>query len=294
MKTDFLIVGHACIDYICNTQDNLESLVLENKSIEDILKIQDFRSYLGGPAGTISNNLSRFKRTIGIVTVLGNDQLSRDYQNFFQKINASVKLYTFDEPSSKCVIINKENEQRIEWFDFVSKHFPEVKPDKTFLKKFKYLILPICEPIVAKRFAEEFEGVVVYNPGQYLDYTPFNEMYFSDIIKKTDILSVNKKEGEIICKNLQLKNLKELFKSNKKLKMIIQTEGKDGSTIFTKNDEHKYRIDKNIKVIDPTGAGDVFLSTFLHYYTKNLHLNLAQKKAASEAAKIVTKEGGFL
>ena len=178
MKSDFLIVGHTCRDYICNIQDNRESLVLENMSLEDILKTQNFRTYLGGPAGIISNTLSRFKRKVGAITVLGNDVISKDYQNFFKKINADLKIYTFNEPSSKCVIINKGNEQKIKWFDFASRHFSEIKPDKSFLKKFKYLILPVCEPIIAERFAKKFEGIVIYNPGQYLDYNPFDEMYF--------------------------------------------------------------------------------------------------------------------
>lgn len=294
MKSDFLVVGHTCTDYIASTKNDLDNISLENKPLEEILKSQDFRTYLGGPVGLILNNLSRFKRKAGSVTVLGNDKISRDYQEFFKRINADVKLYTHNEPSSKCIIINNGNEQKIEWFDFASRHFPQIKPNRQFIKKFKYLILPVCEPIVAKRFAEEFGGIVVYNPGQYLDYLPFDKMYFSDIIKKTDILSVNKREGQTICKNLQLNNLENLFESNKKLKMIIRTEGEEGSTIFTRNNEYKYKIDEQIKVIDPTGAGDIFLSTFLHYYTKNFPIDIAQKKATLEAAKVITKEGGVL
>jgi len=293
MKQNFLIIAHTCRDYITSYETVLNNLNLENRNLKEILEEYSFKSYLGGPAGIISNNFSRFKRSTGIITVLGNDELNKEYKTFFKKINAYTKIYEYDEPSSKCIIINNKNEQKIEWFDYASKHFNNIKPEKTFLENFEYLILSVCEPIVAKRFSKKFKGKIVYNPGQYLDYLPFNKIYFNNIIKKTNILSVNKKENKKICENLKIKNLNSLFETNRKLEIIIQTYGENGSKILTRNKTYKNKLNKKIEVIDPTGAGDVFLSTFLHYYSQNFPINIAQEKASLEASEIIKKEGGL-
>jgi len=53
-------------------------------------------------------------------------------------------------------------------------------------------------------------------------------------------------------------------------------------------------IQKNLKIVDLTGAGDLFAAGFLHGYINNLSLEKSLQKGTEMSSKIIQKIGARL
>jgi len=91
-------------------------------------------------------------------------------------------------------------------------------------------------------------------------------------------------------------NSKELaeFKENA-YQFIVHTKSEDGSEVIENGKivAHAPAIKVN-KVIDATGAGDVFAGTFLYYYLSSSDLNKSLAQANLAASKVIQKIGARL
>ena len=113
---------------------------------------------------------------------------------------------------------------------------------------------------------------------------------FSKLLKNDlDLLIGNEREI------LELTNTKKLKKALRKLKqinkLIIITREKNGSLVIKGNYKKICKANKVKKIIDMTGAGDLFASGFLHEYLKNNNLENCLKRGSLLASKIIQKVG---
>ena len=76
--------------------------------------------------------------------------------------------------------------------------------------------------------------------------------------------------------------------------MIVITRGEKGSIAIQNDEVSKCDIQKNLKIIDLTGAGDLFAAGFLHGYINNLSLKESLEKGTEMSSKIIQKIGARL
>ena len=120
-----------------------------------------------------------------------------------------------------------------------------------------------------------------------------HKVNFLDLVKnKLDITFANEQE---ILSLINTKNFDEVISFGKNLgKMIIITRGDKGSIAINKNDVVQCDIKKNLKIVDLTGAGDLFAAGFLHGYINNLSLKESLEKGTEMSSKIIQKVGARL
>ena len=75
---------------------------------------------------------------------------------------------------------------------------------------------------------------------------------------------------------------------------MIITRGEKGSVVINKNDVFECGIKKNLKIVDLTGAGDLFAAGFLHGYINNFSLKESLQKGTEMSSKIIQKIGARL
>ena len=116
---------------------------------------------------------------------------------------------------------------------------------------------------------------------------------FLNLVKnKLDITFANEQE---ILSLINTKNFDEVIAFGKSLgKLIIITRGEKGSIAINKNDVFECGILKNLKIIDLTGAGDLFAAGFLHGYINNLPLKESLQKGTEMSSQIIQKIGARL
>ena len=94
---------------------------------------------------------------------------------------------------------------------------------------------------------------------------------------------------------INAKTFDEVISFGKNLgKLMIITRGEKGSIAINKNDVVQCDIKKNLKIVDLTGAGDLFAAGFLHGYINNLSLKESLEKGTGMSSKIIQKVGARL
>ena len=116
---------------------------------------------------------------------------------------------------------------------------------------------------------------------------------FLDLVKNSlDITFANEQE---ILSLINAKTFEEVISFGKSLKkLIVITRGEKGS-LAIKNDEIiEFGIQKNLNIVDLTGAGDLFAAGFLHGNLKNLNTSESLNKGREMSSKIIQQIGARL
>ena len=113
---------------------------------------------------------------------------------------------------------------------------------------------------------------------------------FLELVKnKLDITFANEQE---ITSLIDAKNFKEVISFSQQLrKLIIITRGEKGSIAIEENSVTECDVKKDLKIVDLTGAGDLFAAGFLHGYINNLSTKESLEKGTEMSAKIIQKIG---
>jgi fructokinase len=76
--------------------------------------------------------------------------------------------------------------------------------------------------------------------------------------------------------------------------LIVITRGENGATAIKGGEVVECEIKKNLKIVDLTGAGDLFAAGFLHGYVNNLSTKKSLEKGTEMSSKIIQQIGARL
>jgi fructokinase len=117
--------------------------------------------------------------------------------------------------------------------------------------------------------------------------------HFLNLVKNNlDIIFANEQE---ITSLIEAKNFDEVINFSKKLnKLIIVTRGEKGAIAVNGNEVVESNIQKNLKIVDLTGAGDLFAAGFLHGYINKLSTKECLEKGTEMSSKVIQQIGARL
>ena len=116
--------------------------------------------------------------------------------------------------------------------------------------------------------------------------------FFDLVNNKLDVTFANEQE---ILSLIKAKNFDEVISFGKQIgRLLVITRGEKGSVAIQKSDVVECPGKKNLKIVDLTGAGDLFASGFLHGYINKLSLKESLEKGTDMASKIIQKIGARL
>ena len=76
--------------------------------------------------------------------------------------------------------------------------------------------------------------------------------------------------------------------------MIVLTRGENGATAIKGNEVVECGIKHGLKIVDLTGAGDLFAARFLHGYVNNMSLKESLDKGTEMSSKVIQQIGARL
>ena len=117
--------------------------------------------------------------------------------------------------------------------------------------------------------------------------------HFLNLVKnKLDITFANEQE---IISLIDAKNFDEVISFSKNFKkLIVLTRGEKGSIAINSDEVVECDIRKNLKIVDLTGAGDLFAAGFLHGIVNNLSAKESLEKATEMSSKVIQQIGARL
>ena len=120
-----------------------------------------------------------------------------------------------------------------------------------------------------------------------------HKSHFLNLVKnKLDIVFANEQE---ITSLIEAKNFDEVVNFSKQLnKLVVVTRGEKGAVAINGEEIVESDIHKNLKIIDLTGAGDLFAAGFLHGYINKLPTKNCLEKGTEMSSKIIQRIGARL
>jgi fructokinase len=261
---------------------------------------------LGGAPFNCGAHLNRLGFKTTMISALGDDELGREALALVKKEHVSARfINTLSGVSTGFTNVVLENGKPSYEFnspcawDYIALT-PQLK--KEFLNSHWDVF---CFGSLAQRSEASRETLYSLlreiNAGiKYFDINLRKKFYSKQIIeqslKYTDILKMNDEELPVISNLLGITgsvpdiagNLTEKYK----LRGIIITAGKDGTTAYFNNQEYKV-LPGDVPIVDTVGAGDSFSAAFLASYISG-HSVADALEAGSTLADFVVSHSGAL
>ncbi len=303
-------IGNAIVDVICKVE---EKYLLDNKLRKGTMKLVDeveFKKLLSTlriestvSGGSIANSivgLSQLGNSVGFIGKISDDDLGQKYEDGLKKENVNYFYLKKKEvlPTGTCLIlITPDSERTMCTFLGTAGKINEKDVDTNSIKNSEITFLEGYlwdegEPKTAFDKAIENSNKVAMSLSD-LFCVERHKPHFLNLVKnKLDITFANEQE---ITSLINAKNFEEVISYAKQLeKIIIITRGEKGSIAIHKNDVTECDSNKDLKIVDLTGAGDLFAAGFLHGYIRNLATKESLMKGTELSSKIIQRLGARL
>ena len=303
-------IGNAIVDVICKVEDKY---LLDNKLTKSTMKLVDeveFKKLLSTlkiestvSGGSVANSivgLSQLGNNAGFIGKVSDDDLGQKYEDGLKKENVNYFYSKKKEvlPTGTCLIlITPDSERTMCTFLGTAGKINEGDVDINSIKNSEITFLEGYlwdegEPKSAFDKAIESSNKVAMSLSD-LFCVERHKPHFLNLVKnKLDITFANEQE---ITSLINAKNFEEVISYAKQLKkIIVVTRGEKGSIAIHNNDVTECDSKKDLKVVDLTGAGDLFAAGFLHGYIRNLGTKESLEKGTELSSKIIQRIGARL
>ena len=303
-------IGNAIVDVICKVEDSYLSnngltkstmrLVdeAEFKKLLSTLKIEDTVS--GGSVANSIVGLSQLGNDVGFIGKVSDDDLGQKYDDGLKKENVGYYYNKKKEdlPTGTCLIlITPDSERTMCTFLGTAGKINENDVDINAVKNSELIFLEGYlwdegEPKSAFDKAINNSNKVAMSLSD-LFCVERHKPNFLDLAKnKLDIIFANEQEFTSL---IDAKKFEDIISFGQQLeKIIIITRGDKGSIAIRKNEIIECDSKKNLKIVDLTGAGDLFAAGYLHGHINNLTIRESLEKGTEMSSRVIQQIGARL
>ena len=113
-----------------------------------------------------------------------------------------------------------------------------------------------------------------------------HKIHFLELVKnKLDITFANEQEMKSL---IQAKNFDEIVDFSKQInKLVVVTRGEKGAVAIQGEEVNENGVINNLKILDLTGAGDLFAAGFLHGIINKMSIKESLIKGTELSSKII-------
>ncbi len=304
-------IGNAIVDVICKVD---ESFITENGLTKSTMKLifdeNEFKKLLSNlkiektvSGGSVANSivgLSQLGDKVGFIGKVNDDDLGIKYEEGLKKENVEYFYSKKKEelPTGTCLIlITPDSERTMCTFLGTAGKINENDVNVNAVKNSEITFLEGYlwdegDPKSAFDKAIQNSNKVAMSLSD-LFCVERHKSHFLDLVKnKLDIIFANEQE---IISLIDAKNFDEVISFSKNLgKLIVLTRGEKGSIAINKDEIVECDVQKNLKIVDLTGAGDLFAAGFLHGVVNNLSTKESLEKGTKMSSKVIQQIGARL
>src|SRR5210317_2428457 len=303
-------IGNAIVDVICKVEDQFlidHQLTKSTMKLVDEIEFKNLLSNLtieqtiaGGSVAKSIVGMSQLGSEVSFIGKINNDELGNKYQESLTKEKVKYCYQKKQEtvPTGTCLIlITPDSERTMCTFLGIAGKINEKDVSSDAIKKSEIVFLEGYlwdegEPKKAfDKAINNAKKVAMSLSDQFC--VDRHKPHFLNLVKdKIDITFSNEQE---ITSLIEAKNFKDVINFAKKLnKLIIVTRGEKGAIAVNGEEVFESNIQKNLKIIDLTGAGDLFAAGFLHGYINKLSTKNCLEKGTEMSSKVIQQIGARL
>jgi len=308
---EILGIGNAIVDVICKVEDDFISknnltkstmkLIFDDNEFKNLLSNLKIEKTVSG--GSVANSIvgiSQLGNEVGFIGKVNDDELGSKYEDGLKQENVKYFYSKKKEelPTGTCLIlVTPDSERTMCTFLGTAGKINEKDVDVNAVKNSKITFLEGYlwdegDPKTAFDKAIQNSNRVAMSLSD-LFCVERHKPHFLDLVKnKLDITFANEQE---IMSLIDAKNFDEVVSFSKDLKkLIVLTRGEKGSIAIKGDEVVECGIQKNLKIVDLTGAGDLFAAGFLHGIANNLSTKESLEKGTEMSSKVIQQIGARL
>ena len=303
-------IGNAIVDVICKVEENF---ITKNNLTKGTMKLVDemeFKKLLSNltieetiAGGSVANSivgLSQLGNTVSFIGKVSDDELGNKYEKNLtnEKVKYCYQKKKESIPTGTCLIlITPDSERTMCTFLGIAGKISDKDIDENAVKNselvfFEGYLWDEGEPTTAFYKAIKLSKKTAMTLSDKFCVDRHKKSFLNLVNNKLDITFSNEQE---ILSLIDVKNFDEVISFAKQLgKLIVITRSEKGSIAIQKNEVAECDCQKNLKIVDLTGAGDLFAAGFLHGHINNLSIKESLEKGTEMSAKIIQKIGARL
>jgi sugar/nucleoside kinase (ribokinase family) len=314
MSKKILGIGNAIVDVFVKVDDDF---LLKNNLIKGSMKLlekQEFESLKSTikiekieAGGSVANTMVGIAYLGGHPSFIGkvnSDEFGNIYKKSLQKINVNF-LYSEKKENlptgASIIFITPDSERTMCTYLGISSQLSKEDINEDYIKDYEIIFLEgylwdkgISEEMFKHliQLAKKNNVKIAMSLSDIFCVTRHREDFFKLLKNDLNILIGNENEiNELMQKNNLLDSMNELKNINK---LIIITRSENGSVAVLNNEITNCESVKVEKVLDLTGAGDLFAAGFLKEYLDKSNIKKCLQTGSNLAAKIIQKVGARL
>ena len=304
-------IGNAIVDVICKVDD---SFIEKNNLTKSTMKLffdeNEFKNLLtdlkiektvsGGSVANSIVGLSQLGNKTGFIGKVSDDNFGSKYEEGLKKENVEYFYSKKKEelPTGTCLIlVTPDSERTMCTFLGTAGKINENDVSSDAIKKSEIIFLEGYlwdegEPKKAFDKAINSANKVAMSLSDQFCVDRHKPNFLNLVKNKLDITFANEQE---ITSLIEAKNFNEVIDFSKQLnKLVIVTRGEKGAIAVNGDEVIESDIQKNLKIIDLTGAGDLFAAGFLHGYINKLSIKECLEKGTEMSSKVIQQIGARL
>ena len=304
-------IGNAIVDVICKVDDvflkknNLTKstmkLIFDENEFKNLLKNLKIEKTVSG--GSVANSivgLSQLGDKVGFIGKISDDEFGSNYEEGLKKENVEYFYSKKKEelPTGTCLIlVTPDSERTMCTFLGTAGKINENDVNVNAVKQSEIIFLEGYlwdEGDPKKAFDKAINNAnKVAMSLSDLFCVDRHKPHFLELVKnKLDITFANELE---IMSLISANNFDEVIDFSKQLgKIVVVTRGEKGAIAIKGEDVVECGIKKDLKIVDLTGAGDLFAAGFLHGIVNNLTTKESLEKGTEMSSKIIQQIGARL
>lgn len=253
--------------------------------------------------GSVANSivgLSQLGNSVGFIGKVNNDELGQKYENGLnkEKVKYLYKKKNEPIPTGSCLIlITPDSERTMCTFLGTAGRINEEDINSNDIKSAEITFLEGYlwdegNPKKAFNKAIENSNKIAMSLSDLFCVERHKKDFLYLVQHKLDIIFSNEQEILNLLDTSSFQEVIDFSKAQKKY--IIITRGEKGSIAIKGNEVYECKAEKNLKISDLTGAGDLFAAGFLHGIVNNLSIMESLQNGTRLSSKVIQQIGARL
>jgi len=304
-------IGNAIVDVICKVEDDFISkneltkstmkLIFDENEFKKLLSNLKIEKTVSG--GSVANSivgLSQLGNEVGFIGKVNDDDLGSKYEFGLKQENVKYfyKKKKEDLPTGTCLIlVTPDSERTMCTFLGTAGKINEKDVNSDAIKQSETILLEgyLWDEGEPKKAFEKAilsaNKVAMSLSDQFC--VDRHKPHFLELVKnKLDITFANEQE---IMSLIDAKSFDEVINFSKSLsKIIVLTRGEKGAVAINGNEVVECGVKQGLKIVDLTGAGDLFAAGFLHGHVNKMSLKESLDKGTEMSSKVIQQIGARL